>query len=251
MFYRLATFGNVWRHCASLKLTIFDFLFIFCDIFLCFVVQITTIMAASPKQRSITTSSRTHTGSQKTSPMLNAQGLDRFDILFVSTWPIKIWKTWVPISESLVVQFQTQCLMQPTCCRSTSHNPQSWSCDGLAAWETPSLTLILPFPDFTSNGATLARLTELWQFKKEDNDYVKLPDPLKVVENMRQTLRILTIIWTGSVVLMGSCWPMWPIQLLQSLRMRQSMAYQCLIRRWSRKPCIQETCFNRVIDLSG
>ena len=46
--------------------------------------------------------------------------------------------------------------------------------------------------DFVANGATIARLSELWRFKEsideEDEDEVKVPDPLKSVDNVRQTL---------------------------------------------------------------
>jgi len=46
--------------------------------------------------------------------------------------------------------------------------------------------------EFTANGATLARISELWRFKEsideEEDDEVKFPDPLKTIENVRQTL---------------------------------------------------------------
>jgi hypothetical protein len=47
--------------------------------------------------------------------------------------------------------------------------------------------------EFTAAGATLAKITELWCFKESidesDDDDVKFPEPLKVVENVRQTLK--------------------------------------------------------------
>jgi hypothetical protein len=43
-----------------------------------------------------------------------------------------------------------------------------------------------------ANGATLARLTNAWQYKESvdehDNDDVKIPDAMKSIENVRQTL---------------------------------------------------------------
>jgi hypothetical protein len=46
--------------------------------------------------------------------------------------------------------------------------------------------------EFTAQGATLVKLTDLWRFKEsideEDEDEVKIPEPLKNVENVRQTL---------------------------------------------------------------
>jgi hypothetical protein len=46
--------------------------------------------------------------------------------------------------------------------------------------------------EFTAQGATLAKLTELWRFKEaieeEDGDDIKFPDALKTVENVRQSL---------------------------------------------------------------
>jgi hypothetical protein len=46
--------------------------------------------------------------------------------------------------------------------------------------------------EFTAQGATLAKLADLWRFKEsideEDEDEVKTPESLKNVENLRQTL---------------------------------------------------------------
>ena len=46
--------------------------------------------------------------------------------------------------------------------------------------------------EFTAQGSTLAKLNDLWRFKEsideEDEDEVKVPEPLKNVENIRQAL---------------------------------------------------------------
>jgi hypothetical protein len=74
---------DVWQHCASLKLPIFD-LPIPRHFFLCFVTQVITIMAAN--QAALNNYLQDTLGfPEDLSRALNAQGLDAFDVLTTLT----------------------------------------------------------------------------------------------------------------------------------------------------------------------
>jgi hypothetical protein len=81
--FNVIVFCDVWRHCSSLKLKIFDFL-IFHHFFLCFVTQVITIMAAN--QAALNNYLQNTLGfPDDLSQALNAQGLDAFDVLITLT----------------------------------------------------------------------------------------------------------------------------------------------------------------------
>jgi hypothetical protein len=213
-------FRDVWRHGASLKLTIFDSL-TFCHIFLHFVAQTPTplinIMAAN--QAAINNYLQDTLGFPQTlAHALNAQGLDGFDIL-------------INLTDKDIKEMCTN-VRNPG---GTIPNPAFDAANPVpgvpATIPNPGVSMGLPHEkllrqlcyycahmykiqrEFTDQGATLAKLTELWRFKEaieeEDDDDIKFPDVLKTVENVRQRpSKTLTTILTGSMARMVSYWHM-------------------------------------------